>query len=199
MAVTAFALGLPVTSALANTPTLDRAVELWRGTFLGRNELGNDVMREPADQGGRKYVLKEGPRPYTDTRYYSDKVVIAELPEQLIDKTTRNSIAIEDPKIARFVKANSVRLTDWEMYNAYVCGETVAQVCLETNQGWQEQIFAYIRTALEDHFPLYRDSDGPEIRWMAITAYQIVATALAKHQIAVYSKEMKEGTRFGDH
>jgi hypothetical protein len=119
--------------------------------------------------------------------------------EQDFDKTDRNSIAIRDPKVAKFVKADTVMLTEWEIYNAYCCGSAIGQVCVEKRQGWAEMIIAFIDQSLENNFPEYRNSDSPEKRWLILYAYNFVTRELAKHQIALYSKEMKDGVRWGDH
>jgi hypothetical protein len=171
----------------SNFGTTDGWKELWLGLkhcFIG----GNNCAIYVRDEKAKKWVLTLGVSNPN-----------GEIPADLIDKTTRNSIAITDPKIAGFVRAKSVMLTDWEMLNAQECGEAMAQFCVENNQGWEQMILAFIRQTRDDKFPKYRDSDGPEIRWMVITAYKIVLNELAQHQIATYSKEMKAGTKWGDH
>jgi hypothetical protein len=55
---------------------------------------------------------------------------------------TRHEIPLIDPHIARFVGANSVMLTDYEMLNAHAAGEAIAQVCVERKLGWIEMIMA---------------------------------------------------------
>jgi hypothetical protein len=123
--MTAAAFALVIGSAQANldfgdtnTSTLQNSAQKFRGTFLYRNEKGNEVWRAPAEQGGGKYVLQSGPEPYSDMRYYSnahgntDQGRPAYMSEQDFDKTNRNSIAIRDPKVAKFVGADTVILTD---------------------------------------------------------------------------------------
>jgi hypothetical protein len=70
---------------------------------------------------------------------------------------------------------------------------------VENREGWIEMIFAYIAKSLDDRFPEYRNSNRPEKRRMVLYAYHFATTELAKHQIALYSKEMKDGIRWGDH
>lgn len=61
---------------LGDTEAFQDSIQKQRGTFLGYNELHNEVWQEPDKPDGTKgsrYILQQGEQPYSDTRYYENQ------------------------------------------------------------------------------------------------------------------------------
>lgn len=61
---------------LGDTEAFQNSIQQQRGTFLGYNELHNEVWQEPDKPDGTKgsrYILQQGEQPYSDTRYYENQ------------------------------------------------------------------------------------------------------------------------------
>jgi hypothetical protein len=57
-------------ASIADSAAMQSAINNFRGTFLGKNELNNEVWQDPT---GRRYVLQQGANPWSDIRYYQNQ------------------------------------------------------------------------------------------------------------------------------